>query len=84
MTLAKRSVRDLEIEQCDKVGSEPERGVRCRVRRDDGAVIGEFTLLEADDGWLPIPLPGSAHPRLLHTTAIDFAREVNEGGVLLG
>jgi hypothetical protein len=71
--------RDLLVEQLEPVTNDQDRGVPCRVSRSDGSVIGEFTLVVSDDGWMPIPLAGAAHPGLLHATAIDFAREVNEG-----
>lgn len=58
-------------------------GRRFRVSRSDGTDIGEFTLIPSDDGWMPVPVPGATHAGLLHTSAIDFAREVNEGRVRL-
>jgi hypothetical protein len=73
---------DISIQQCDPVGRNPAEGVRCRVLRGDDTV-GEFTLMPSDDGWMPVPLPGASHEGLLHSTAIDFAREVNEGRVTL-
>jgi hypothetical protein len=73
---------DISIQQCDPVGKDPAGAVRCRVLRGDDTV-GEFTLMPSDDGWMPVPLPGASHEGLLHSTAIDFAREVNEGRVTL-
>jgi hypothetical protein len=57
-------------------------GVRCRVLRGD-TTLGEFRLVRGDDGWLPVPTPGSLHEGLLHTTAIDFATEINTGRLTL-
>jgi len=74
---------DISIQQCEPVGRDPEKGVRCRVLRADDSTVGEFTLMPSDDGWMPVPLPGASHEGLLHSTAIDFAREVNEGRVTL-
>ncbi len=74
--------QDLSIQQCDPVRKAREGRVRCRVLRGD-SLLGEFVLVQSDDGWLPIPEPGSLHEGLLHTTAIDFARQVNEGRIAL-
>jgi hypothetical protein len=74
--------QDISIQQCDPVGKDPDARVRFRVLRGDG-LIGEFLLARSDDGWLPLPVPGSVHEGLLHATAIDFARDVNEGKVTL-
>ena len=74
--------QDLSIQQCDPIGKAPEGRVRCRVLRGD-SLLGEFVLVRSDDGWLPIPVPGALHEGLLHTTAIDFAREINEGRATL-
>jgi hypothetical protein len=75
---------DLKVEQLEPFRGDGDKGVPCRVLRGDGSVIGEFTLVMSDDGWMPVPLAGAAHPGLLHATAIDFAREVNEGRTKLG
>ena len=82
MNDASESDQDLSIQQCDPIGKAPEGRVRFRVLRGDSS-LGEFVLVRSDDGWLPIPVPGALHEGLLHTTAIDFAREVNEGRVTL-
>ncbi len=74
--------QDISIQQCDPVGKDPDARVRCRVLRGD-TLIGEFLLARSDDGWLPLPVPGAAHEGLLHATAIDFARDVNQGKVTL-
>ncbi len=74
--------QDLSIQQCEPVGKAPDGRVRCRVLRGDSSV-GEFFLVQSDDGWLPVPVPGALHEGLLHATAIDFAREINEGRVTL-
>jgi hypothetical protein len=76
------SDQDLSIQQCDPVGKAPDGRVRCRVLRGDG-LLGEFVLVRSDDGWLPIPVPGSAHEGLVHATAIDFARAVSDGRIVL-
>jgi hypothetical protein len=81
MDSIKQSIGAVSVRQCEPIGGDPARGVRMRVCRTDGSAIGEFTLVQGDDGWLPVPVPGAAHPGLLHSTAIDFAREVNEGRV---
>jgi hypothetical protein len=81
MESLKYDVHEISVLQCEVLAGDG--GVRCRVRRSDGSEVGEFTLVAGDDGWLPVPLPGAAHPGLLHSTAIDFAREVNEGRVEL-
>ncbi|HEY3494484.1 MAG TPA: hypothetical protein VGK73_07355 [Polyangiaceae bacterium] len=82
MNSAPDSDQDVSVQQCDPVGKDPEARVRCRVLRGD-SLIGEFFLTPSDDGWLPIPVPGAVHEGLLHATAIDFAREVNERRVEL-
>jgi hypothetical protein len=82
MNFAPDSDQDISVQQCDPVGRGPDARVRCRVLQGD-SVIGEFFLTRSDDGWLPIPLPGAAHEGLVHSTAIDFAREVNEKRVEL-
>jgi len=82
MNGANQTDQDISIQQCEPVGRYPERGVRCRVLRGDDT-LGEFTLIPSDDGWMPVPLPGAKHAGLVHSTAIDFAREVNEGHVTL-
>ncbi len=74
--------QDLSIQQCEPIREASEAGVRCRVLRGD-TTLGEFLLVRSDDGWMPIPVPGSLHEGLLHTTAIDFAREINDGRVTL-
>jgi hypothetical protein len=76
------SEQDISIQQCEPVAKSSEGRVRCRVLRGDSS-LGEFVLVRSDDGWLPIPVPGAVHEGLLHTTAIDFARELNEGRVTL-
>lgn len=73
---------EISIQQCEPVVRDSERGVRCRVLRGD-STLGEFTLVPSDDGWMPVPLPGALHEGLVHSTAIDFAREVNAGRVTL-
>jgi hypothetical protein len=74
--------QDLSIQQCDPLGKSPDARVRCKVLRGD-STLGEFVLVRSDDGWLPIPVPGSLHQGLVHATAIDFARELNLGRVRL-
>ena len=74
--------QEISIQQCDRVDKHPEARVRCRVLRGD-SLIGEFLLARSDDGWLPLPVPGAVHEGLVHATAIDFARDVNEGRVML-
>ena len=76
------SDQDLAIQQCEPVANASEAGVRCRVLRGD-STLGEFLLVRSDDGWMPVPVPGAPHEGLLHATAIDFAREVNEGRLTL-
>jgi hypothetical protein len=83
MDSVKQTIAEISVRQCELVGGDPARGVRLRVVRSDGSPIGEFTLTPGDDGWLPIPVPGAPHPGLLHSTAIDFTREVNEGRIQL-
>ena len=83
MDSIKQTVGEISVRQCELVGGDPVRGVHLRVVRSDGSPLGEFTLLHGDDGWLPIPIPGAPHPGLLHSTAIDFTREVNEGRIQL-
>jgi hypothetical protein len=82
MTPAPDTDQDLSIQQCEPAGKGPEARVRCRVLRGD-SLLGEFLLTRSDDGWLPIPVPGALHEGLVHATAIDFAREVNEGKITL-
>ena len=82
MTPDPDSDQDISIQQCEPAGKAPEARVRCRVLRGD-STIGEFVLIRSDDGWLPVPVPGATHEGLLHATAIDFAREINEGRVAL-
>jgi hypothetical protein len=79
----KFSTQDVVVLQCEALGAAGEHGVRCRVERSDGTVIGEFHLESGDDGWLPVPIPGSMHPGLAHSTAIEFAEAVNAGRVAL-
>lgn len=74
--------QDIAIQQCETVAKASDAGVRCRVLRGD-TTLGEFLLVRSDDGWMPVPVPGAAHEGLLHATAIDFAREVNEGRLTL-
>ena len=74
--------QDISILQCDPAGKSPDARVRCRVLRGD-TTLGEFFLARSDDGWLPLPVPGALHEGLVHATAIDFARDVNEGRVAL-
>ena len=83
MDSIKQTIGDVTVRQSEPVTADPARGVRLRAVRGDGSAIGEFTLVPGDDGWLPVPVPGAPHPGLLHSTAIDFAREVNEGRVAL-
>ena len=78
----KFSAREVVVLQCEPRNAASER-VRCRVERGDGSVVGEFHLEEGDDGWLPVPIPGSMHPGLAHSTAIEFAEAVNAGRVTL-
>jgi hypothetical protein len=82
MNAAPDTDQDISIQQYEAKKQDPEARVRCRVLRGD-TPIGEFDLARSDDGWLPIPVPGAAHEGLLHATAIDFAREINEGRVEL-
>lgn len=82
MNSAPEPDQDISIEQCDLAGSDPDARVRCCVLRGDEP-IGEFVLVRSDDGWLPIPEPGALHAGLVHATAIDFARAVNEGRATL-
>jgi hypothetical protein len=82
MSFASENDQDVSVQQCDPVGQAPDARVRCRVLRGD-SVVGEFFLVRSDDGWLPVPAPGALHEGLLHATAIDFAREVNEKRVEL-
>ncbi len=79
----KFSTRDVVVLQCETRGAAGEHGVRCRVERSDGTEIGEFRLEAGDDGWLPVPIPGSPHQGLAHSTAIEFAEAVNAGRVVL-
>lgn len=74
--------QDVSVLQCEPVSKASPAGVRCRVLRGD-TTLGEFTLVRGDDGWLPVPTPGAAHEGLLHATAIDFAREINAGRLML-
>lgn len=78
----KFSAREVVVLQCEPRSAASER-VRCRVERGDGSVVGEFHLEQGDDGWLPVPIPGSTHPGLAHSTAIEFAEAVNAGRVTL-
>jgi len=82
MSLEPDTDQDLSIQQCEPAGKAPDARVRCRVLRGD-SMLGEFLLVRSDDGWLPVPVPGAPHEGLLHATAIDFAREVNEGRATL-
>ena len=82
MSPAPDTDQDLSVLQCDPVEKSPEARVRCRVLRGD-TTLGEFFLARSDDGWLPIPIPGALHEGLVHASAIDFARDVNEGRVTL-
>ena len=82
MSSAADTDQDISILQCDPVGKSPEARVRCRVLRGD-STLGEIFLVRSDDGWMPVPVPGALHEGLLHATAIDFARDVNEGRVTL-
>jgi hypothetical protein len=79
----KFSARDVVVLQCEPRSAAGEHGVRCRVERGDGAEVGEFRLQLGDDGWLPVPIPGSMHPGLAHSTAIEFAEAVNAGRIAL-
>jgi hypothetical protein len=83
MGFVKQLDGDISVTQLEAVAADPASAVRLRVARSDGSEIGEFNLLPGDDGWLPVPVPGAAHPGLLHSTAIDFARAVNEGRIRL-
>lgn len=74
--------QDISVLQCERVKRVPDARVRCRVLRGD-TTLGEFFLVRGDDGWLPLPEPGATHEGLVHATAIDFARDVNEGRVTL-
>jgi len=74
--------QDISVQQCEPVANAAQGRVRCRVLRGDG-VIGEFWLVRSDDGWMPIPEPGALHEGLVHATAIDFARDINDGRVSL-
>lgn len=78
----KFSVRDVVVLQCEAL-KDARDGVRCRVERGDGSAVGEFRLEQGDDGWLPVPIPGSLHPGLAHSTAIEFAEALNAGRVAL-
>jgi hypothetical protein len=82
MTLEADADQDISIQQCEPAGKAVDAQVRCRVLRGD-STLGEFVLVRSDDGWLPVPTPGANHEGLVHATAIDFAREVNEGRVTL-
>ena len=82
MNDAAETDQDLSIQQCDPVAKATDGRVRCRVLRGD-SLLGEFVLVRSDDGWLPIPVPGSVHEGLVHATAIDFARAVSDGSILL-
>lgn len=79
----KFSARDVVVFQCEPSSAASRDGVRCRVQRDDGTELGEFRLAQGDDGWLPVPIPGSLHPGLAHSTAIEFAEAVNAGRIAL-
>lgn len=83
MPSLKFSTRDVVVLQCESRGAAGAHGVRCRVERGDGTAIGEFHLEQGDDGWLPVPIPGSMHPGLAHSTAIEFAEAVNAGRIVL-
>jgi hypothetical protein len=74
--------QDISVLQCDRVKPGSDTRVRCRVLRGD-TTLGEFFLVPGDDGWLPVPEPGADHAGLVHATAIDFARDVNEGRLTL-
>ena len=50
--------QDLSVQQCEPVAKAKDGRVRCAVLRGD-SVLGEFVLVRSDDGWLPIPEPGS-------------------------
>ncbi len=82
MNPAQDTDQDVSVQQCETIGKDPAARVRCRVLRGD-TTIGEFDLARSDDGWLPIPVPGASHEGLLHATAIDFVRELNEGRIAL-
>lgn len=83
MSSVKFSVRDVVVRQCEPLSESGERGVLCRVERSVGSTLGEFRLEQGDDGWFPVPVPGSMHPGLVHSTAIEFAEAVNAGRVAL-
>ena len=74
--------QDLSVQQCEPVAKAKDGRVRCTVLRGD-SVLGEFVLVRSDDGWLPIPEPGSLHAGRVHATAIDFARAVSDGHIQL-
>jgi hypothetical protein len=82
MSIASDADQDISVQQCDRVGKAADARVRCRVLRGD-TTLGEFFLVRSDDGWMPIPEPGASHEGLVHATAIDFARELNEGRLAL-
>jgi hypothetical protein len=82
MSTAFETDQDISVQQCDRVGNAPDARVRCRVLRGD-TTLGEFFLVRSDDGWMPIPEPGASHEGLVHATALDFARELNDGRLTL-
>jgi hypothetical protein len=83
MGTVKYSERGVSVEQCEPVSSDAERGVRCRVVRDDGILFGEFTLQATENGWQPFLLPGASHEGLALASAIDFAEQVSAGRIVL-
>jgi hypothetical protein len=82
MSTASDTDQDISVQQCDRVAKAAGAGVRCRVLRGD-TTLGEFLLVRSDDGWMPIPQPGASHEGLVHATALDFAREINDGRLTL-